>query len=111
MKVDNENMFFFLFVPRGSGESHHLGHGDEEHVRTPTQVMGLADEKVIDVALGAQHCLVLTEKGDVYGWGKNSNGEVNGSGEPVAVPTLIAPASRLGVAYMACGSHEVHTVG
>ena len=96
-----------LSVFRGSAEAHHLGHGDEEHVRVPTQVMGLAQEKVVEVAVGAQHCLVLTETGDVYGWGNNSNGEVNGSGESVATPTLIAAASKQGVVYVACGSREV----
>lgn len=92
---------------RGSADSHHLGHGDEEHVRTPKQVAGLAKEMVVDMAVGSQHCLVLTDRGDVYGWGKNSTGEVDASGDPVPTPKLIAAASNQGVMNMSCGAHEV----
>lgn len=92
---------------RGSAESHHLGHGDEEHVRTPKQVGALAEVVVVDVAVGSQHCLVLTDKGDVYGWGKNSSGEVEASGDPVPTPKLITMASKQGVMYLSCGTHEV----
>ena len=94
-------------VYRGSAESHHLGHGDEEHVRTPKQVAGLAEETVVDIAVGSQHCLVLTDKGDVYGWGKNSSGEVDGSNDPVPSPKLIVAVSNQGVMNMSCGAHEV----
>ena len=92
---------------RGSADSHHLGHGDEEHVRTPKQVAGLAEEAVVDVAVGSQHCLVLTDKGDVYGWGKNASGEVDASNDPVPTPKLIAAASNQGVMSMSCGANEV----
>ena len=92
---------------RGSAESHHLGHGDEEHVRIPKQVAGLAEVMVVDIAVGSQHCLVLTDRGDVYGWGKNSHGEVEASGDPVPTPKLITTASKQGVMYLSCGSFEV----
>lgn len=95
---------------RGSAESHHLGHGDEEHVRTPKQVSGLDDVTVVDVAVGTQHCLVLTDRGDVYGWGKNSSGEVDVSGDPVPTPKIIAAASKQGVMYMSCGPYEVREI-
>lgn len=76
-------------------------------MRTPKQVAGLAKETVLDIAVGSQHCLVLTDRGDVYGWGKNSSGEVDASGDPVPTPKLIAAASNQGVMNMSCGAHEV----
>ena len=102
----------FCVCLRGSAEFHHLGHGEEEHVRTPQQVSGLAEEEVVEVAVGSQHCLALTARGEVYGWGKNSTGEVDASRDAVALPTLIPGASKLGVVYVACGMHEVgiHTL-
>ena len=102
----------FCVCLRGSAEFHHLGHGEEEHVRTPQQVSGLSEEEVVEVAVGSQHCLALTARGEVYGWGKNSTGEVDASRDAVALPTLIPGASKLGVVYVACGMHEVgiHTL-
>lgn len=97
----------FHFKHRGCAEFHHLGHGDEEHVRAPKQVVDLAEETVVDIAVGSRHCLVLTDKGDVYGWGKNSSGEVDASNDPVPTPKLIAAASKQGVMSLSCGAHEV----
>lgn len=92
---------------RGSGYSHHLGHGDDEHVRTPKLVAGLSKEKVIMVAVGAHHVLTLSESGNVHGWGKNSSEEVDESGEGVSLPKLVPEASNQGVIYIACGLNEV----
>ena len=70
----------------------------------------LANHRVVDIAVGSQHCLALTSTGDVYGWGKNSNGEVETSGDAVPIPKVIKEASKVGVVYLACGSHEVSLV-
>ena len=102
-----DSLFVFLFFLRGSAESHHLGHGDGEHMRFPKQVEALSGHKVVDIAVGSQHCLVLTSQGDVLGWGKNSNGEVDSSAEAIPVPTVISGASRQGVVSISCGAHEV----
>ena len=76
-------------------------------MRIPRQVSGLADMTVVDIAVGSQHCLVLTDRGDVYGWGKNSSGEVDGSSDPVPTPKLIVSAAKQGVMHMSCGAYEV----
>ena len=67
----------------------------------------LANEKVVDVTVGSDHCLALTEDGDLYGWGKNSNGEVTTSCEPVRVPTLIENVPKNSVTYVSCGASQV----
>lgn len=76
-------------------------------MRHPKQVDTLATHRVVDIAVGSQHCLVLTTTGDVYGWGKNSAGEVDPSGDPIPLPSLVTGASKQGVAYISCGAHEV----
>ena len=96
-----------MLALRGSAESHHLGHGDEEHVKTPKLVSHLSGEKVVGVAVGSQHVLALTETGNLYGWGKNSSGEVNSSGENLPLPKLLSDASKQGIMYIACGADEV----
>ncbi len=94
------------FSHRGSAESHHLGHGDEEHAHVPKHVQALSKYHVTDAAVGSQHCLALTSTGDIYGWGKNTSGEVNSSGKVVSLPKLIPEASKQGVVYIACGADE-----
>ena len=63
-------------------------------MRFPKKAEALSDHKVVDVAIGSQHCLVLTSLGDVLGWGKNSNGEVDASANAIPIPSVISKASN-----------------
>lgn len=92
---------------RGSGEFQHLGHGEEEHVKVPKLVARLSGEKIVKLSVGSHHILALAESGNLYGWGKNTDGEVDGSGENIPLPKLLPNASKQGVMYIACGLHEV----
>nr|XP_014343905.1 PREDICTED: E3 ubiquitin-protein ligase HERC2 [Latimeria chalumnae] len=55
----------------GKGDNQRLGHGTDEHVRYPKLIDTLQGTKIIDVAVGSTHCLVLTEDGEVHSWGSN----------------------------------------
>ena len=57
--------FFFFFIFRGKGDYFRLGHGTDSHVRKPQLVEGLKGKKIVDVAVGALHCLAVTEEGQV----------------------------------------------
>lgn len=66
-------MIVFLFVedrliglPEGRARNHNR----------PQQVPALSEVHVQDVAVGAEHTLVLSSAGDVYTWGSNSEGQV-----------------------------------
>lgn len=96
-----------VFCDRGSGDSHQLGHGDTEHVRTPRQVDALSEQVIVDIAVGSQHCLALTANGDLFGWGKNTSGEVNPCVEAASLPVYIPEASGRGASSIACGAFEV----
>ena len=50
---------------RGKGDYFRLGHGNDSHVRKPQVVEGLKEKKIVDVAVGALHCLAVTEQGQV----------------------------------------------
>ena len=76
-------------------------------MRFPKQVEALSDCKVVDIAIGTQHCLVLTSLGDVLGWGKNSNKEVDALADAIPIPSVISKASKQGVVYISCGAQEV----
>uniref|UniRef100_A0A3P8RLA2 HECT and RLD domain containing E3 ubiquitin protein ligase family member 1 n=1 Tax=Amphiprion percula TaxID=161767 RepID=A0A3P8RLA2_AMPPE len=61
----------------GDGDYGKLGHGnsDRNHNR-PQQVPALSGIHIQDIAIGAEHTLVLSSTGDVYTWGSNSEGQV-----------------------------------
>lgn len=49
----------------GKGDYYRLGHGTDQHVRRPTLVQALKGKRVVDVAVGALHCLAVTDGGEV----------------------------------------------
>lgn len=55
----------FLFPNRGKGDYFRLGHGTDVHVRKPQMVEGLRGKKIVHVAVGALHCLAVTDIGQV----------------------------------------------
>lgn len=104
-------LFYHFLFSRGSGDSNHLGHGSTSHALTPCVIKTLTQHHVKDIAAGSHHCLALTDQGEVFGWGANTNREVGAeAGESIPVPTLLSEASKCGVVYIACGSHEVGCV-
>lgn len=55
----------FAFPNRGKGDYFRLGHGTDVHVRKPQMVEGLRGKKIVHVAVGALHCLAVTDTGQV----------------------------------------------
>ena len=86
-----DDLMHFCFC-RGKGDNFRLGHGREEHVRHPRLVEGLTGRRVVWAAVGALHCLVLTDEGQVLGWGKNEQGQLGDHGGSFAAGWL--PCSR-----------------
>lgn len=54
-----------MFPNRGKGDYFRLGHGTDVHVRKPQMVEGLRGKRIVHVAVGALHCLAVTETGQV----------------------------------------------
>ncbi|XP_055600343.1 probable E3 ubiquitin-protein ligase HERC2 isoform X2 [Uranotaenia lowii] len=93
----------------GKGDYYRLGHGTDQHVRKPTPIQGLRGKKVIHVAVGALHCLAVTDSGQVFAWGDNDHGQ-QGSGNTVVnkKPNLVLGLDGVFVNRVACGSsHSV----
>ena len=93
----------------GKGDYFRLGHGNDHHVRRPTVVEGLRGKKVVHVAVGALHCLAVTDTGQVYAWGDNDHGQQgNGSIIVNRKPSLVHGLEDAKVNRVACGSsHSV----
>lgn len=89
----------------GKGDYFRLGHGSDQHVRKPTMIESLKDKKVIHVAVGALHCLAVTESGQVYAWGDNDHGQQgNGSTVVNRKPALVHGLEDVHINRVACGS-------
>ncbi|XP_076284957.1 E3 ubiquitin-protein ligase HERC2 isoform X1 [Lasioglossum baleicum] len=89
----------------GKGDYFRLGHGDDHHVRKPTMVEGLRGKKVVHVAVGALHCLAVTDTGQVFAWGDNDHGQQgNGSTTVNKKPSLVHELDDTRVNRVSCGS-------
>lgn len=49
-----------------------LGQGDDIHRSKPVYMKQLLMHNMIDISCGLQHCLFLTDQGEVFGSGKNN---------------------------------------
>ena len=100
----------------GNNEFCQLGQDilNEKVYFAPTELQGeLGKQVVIAVACGSYHTLALTNKGEVYGWGKNKRGRVgvvgrtrrSRHGHPVVgTPTkIIFPVKNCKIKAIACG--------
>lgn len=79
-----------------------MGHSNEE--KQPKLVDGLAGKKVVDFSVGLSHCIALTDKGEVYGWGRNDNGQLGDHSG--STPALIASFKGKNVG-VSCGIAQV----
>ena len=78
------------FFHRGKGDYYRLGHGSDDHVRRPKVVSTLEGKRVVSAACGSLHCVVCTDRGEVYTWGDNDEGQLgDGTTNAVHRPSLI----------------------
>ncbi|XP_054721916.1 E3 ubiquitin-protein ligase HERC2-like [Uloborus diversus] len=93
----------------GKGDYFRLGHGDENHVRRPRLVESLRNKKIVHVAVGALHCLAVSDNGQVFAWGDNDHGQqANGTTTRNCKPTLVQGLDDVKITRVACGSsHSV----
>ncbi|XP_061191320.1 probable E3 ubiquitin-protein ligase HERC4 [Saccostrea echinata] len=86
-----------------------LGLGTSNSHDTPQQIISLKGIPVALVAVGGNHSFILSCSGAVFGWGKNSFGQLGLNDELDKYhPTLCKSLRNQKVKYMSCG--EDHTV-
>ncbi|XP_053975337.1 RCC1 domain-containing protein 1-like [Hylaeus volcanicus] len=76
----------------GMGTRGQLGHNDLEDCDDPRIIEALAGLKVVHISAMGWHSAVVTDQGDLYTWGWNTNGELGLPGQAskvVAVPTVV----------------------
>lgn len=76
----------------GRNEQGQLGHGDTNRRDTPTIIEALEGLNIVEAACGKGHSLVITEKGQVYAWGENAQGQlgIGSQGDPKLSPVKIS---------------------
>ena len=95
-------------ISRGKGDNFRLGHGTEDHVRHPRQLEALSGRRVVAAAVGAMHCLAITEDGEVLGWGKNEQGQLGEMPSTnVAEPSLLPAMEGKFIVGASCGPSQV----
>jgi len=60
----------------GSGKFSAAGHGGSKEIHSPMILKPLRDKIVISIACGESHSLILTDKFDVYSWGRGFEGQL-----------------------------------
>jgi alpha-tubulin suppressor-like RCC1 family protein len=90
----------------GANKSGALGLGDTEHRNTPCRVSLpiLPEHKVVSVALGFQHTLVLTSNNDILVWGANDKAQLGlGDTEQRLSPVLLPKFTTERITQITCG--------
>ncbi|XP_016139643.1 LOW QUALITY PROTEIN: probable E3 ubiquitin-protein ligase HERC1 [Sinocyclocheilus grahami] len=81
-----------------------LPEGRARNHNRPQQVPALMAVFIEDVAVGAEHTLVLSSTGDVYAWGSNSEGQLGlGHTNHVREPTLISALQGKNIQQVSAG--------
>ncbi|XP_014487466.1 PREDICTED: RCC1 domain-containing protein 1 [Dinoponera quadriceps] len=91
----------------GMGTRGQLGHNDLEDYDNPRLIEALAGLKVAQISAGGWHSAAVTDQGDLYTWGWNTNGELGIESEDTkvhAVPILINVNEEMNVMSVECGN-------
>jgi len=104
--VENGNGTSFAITDAGGlfawglNSNGQLGQGDLEERLVPTRVAALADETVVAVSSGTSFTLALTADGQIFGFGRNSDGQL---GAPDGLDPGGAPLTRVTTPVLADG--------
>lgn len=106
---DNQENPVFM-VKTACGDYHNLGldsQGQAFSLPSPLHIYGFPGSpalKVTDVACGKEHCMVLTETGQVYSWGGGTRGQLgHGILASEYKPKLIMALDGMRIRKVSCG--------
>ncbi|KAG0450342.1 hypothetical protein HPP92_020990 [Vanilla planifolia] len=94
----------------GNNEYGQLGTGDTQPRSQPILVQGLSGLTLVDIAAGGWHSTVITNKGEVYAWGRGEHGRL-GFGDDKSskmVPQKVQLLAGEDIIQVSCGgTHSV----
>ncbi|XP_011152046.1 probable E3 ubiquitin-protein ligase HERC4 isoform X1 [Harpegnathos saltator] len=79
-------------------------------IREPRMVKTLGTKIIVQIACGLKHSIALTNNGELYAWGSNSDGQLGlGSDTKMELkPKLVHSLAAVPIAFVACGGY--HTI-
>eukprot|EP00808_Paulinella_micropora_P007726 g71791.t1 len=99
----------------GNGEYGRLGTGSSSSSKTPTLVTFQTEQVVVKIATGSSHNAALTDKGELFTWGRDDANQCGmGAGMSMDVysivsePTLVEETPK--VADISCGTKHTHFI-
>ena len=93
----------------GNNESGQLGFPKATANRSLVAVQVEELEDIVDVAAGAQHTLALNSDGEVWAWGKNTNGQL-GDGSTTDSVEPVESGSLEGVVAVSAGEYDSYAL-
>ncbi len=91
----------------GGGDCGQLGHGDEEDQLAPKMIEALRGVRVVAIAAGGYHSMVLTDEGTVLSFGYSWFGQLgHGDEEDQLVPKVIKALRGTRVMAIAAGRYH-----
>ena len=91
----------------GAGVSGQLGHGDDAHQYEPKVIEALRGVRVVAMAAGGRHSLVLTDGGTVLSFGGGGRGQLgHGDDAPRYEPKMIEALRSVRVVAIAAGDEH-----
>uniref|UniRef100_K3WAD0 BTB domain-containing protein n=1 Tax=Globisporangium ultimum (strain ATCC 200006 / CBS 805.95 / DAOM BR144) TaxID=431595 RepID=K3WAD0_GLOUD len=95
----------------GRGEDGQLGLGDTIDQYRPVLVDALQERRIVQIACGSGHTVVLTEEGEVYTWGRGDDGRLgHGDNGWKFVPRLVEELRGRAIRQVTCGSYHTAAV-
>ncbi|CAI2374842.1 unnamed protein product [Moneuplotes crassus] len=90
----------------GNDEFSVSGHGGSKIVDTPQILKHLSDKRVVQIACGESHSVILTDKNDVYTWGRGYEGQLGVSNliEIASKPNYVKGFFKNPVIFVAAGA-------
>lgn len=91
----------------GTGDFVVTGHGGSGSVYKPQILKHLSDKRIVRIACGESHSLILTDRNDVYSWGRGYEGQLGISNkiEIAAKPNYVKAFFGVPVIFIACGAY------
>lgn len=93
----------------GDGAFGQLGHNNTATLHSPKQVYALSQHRVLSVAAGFAHCLVVTERGELFSWGNDQSGQC-GNGNCVYDPQLLPRRVLCDVSVRSASAGQYHSL-
>jgi RCC1 and BTB domain-containing protein len=105
----------YCLVLNSSGEVYAFGRNNYGQIGiatnnnqlTPIKVLGFDNKKVVIISCGSSHSLVLTESGEVFGWGNNAFGQLGiGNNLHQSSPIKVNLKNNVFVKDIVCGLYH-----